>query len=446
MKIRDAVIGANASIYYRMRLNKIRGVYYPRTEEEVIAAIMHAREQGLDVIPKGGGSGLSGACTGGDRERVFISSLQMREVLAISKDQGYVDVQAGATPDEINAVLQKMGMKFWVAPSSRDIATVGGILSTDGGGNDAWVNGTMRDNTLRVKMVLYNGRRVTVDWKGVRSEDEELERELNRIGLSIHDIAGSHGTLGFITELRLAIRPTITRPLIGGVAYFNDCNELGAAVDRMVQSKSPIVYGEAITSAHEDIRGDLRPPLMILEFPEEYESELRTFTDFVRLSNAELKNMKDIRLKLPKRNPKTGRQLALFEDYGFFGKSLRRMQDGIEEIDSLLRRHDFIPFAKYGHAPSKWYLGDNSAAYGVILHSREIRPENISGRQIYDIVLEIVDTCERLGITPKPEHKWPYSDRVKNTRLQQLREVMGQGFNSFLLSPDCNDILGSMVG
>jgi FAD/FMN-containing dehydrogenase len=70
----------------------------------------------------------------------MISSLQMKEVLSVSKDQGYVDVQPGATPDEINALLAPLKMKFYVTPSSRDIATVGGMLNTDGGGNDAWVN------------------------------------------------------------------------------------------------------------------------------------------------------------------------------------------------------------------------------------------------------------------------------------------------------------------
>ena len=103
MKIRDVVMGANASMYRRMDFKKIKGVFYPKTEEDVQAAILHARENGFDVVPKGGGSGLSGACTGGNRERFFISSLQMREILAISMAGGYADVQPGVTPNEINA-------------------------------------------------------------------------------------------------------------------------------------------------------------------------------------------------------------------------------------------------------------------------------------------------------------------------------------------------------
>jgi len=103
------------------------------------------------------------------------------------------------------------------------------------------------------------------------------------------------------------------------------------------------------------------------------------------------------------------------------------------------------PFAKYGHGPSKWYTGDNSATYGLILHSREIKPEGKRGQEMFDTVLAIVEKCNELKVTPKPEHKWPFSDEVKRKKLEEIRTVIGRSFNPFLLSPECNDILGSMV-
>lgn len=445
MRIRDVVIGANASIYYKLNFRKIKGVYYPRSEQEVIAAIKHAHDNGLKVTPKGGGSGLSGACTGGEDERLMISSLQMKEILTVSKDQGFIDVQPGITPDMINAFLEPLGMRFYVAPSSRDIASVGGILSTDGGGNDTWSNGTMRDSTIRVKMVLYDGRELTIDKNGVKSNDSDLEAQLNKISMSINDVASSHGTLGFITELRLAIRPLIKETLVGGLAEFEECNALGRTLADMIERKSPVRYGEAIASAHVDVREDLNPPLLTVEFPENYQSEMKEIMDYKPLDKDGLARMKDIRLKLPKRNPKVGTQAALFEGYGFHGDSLLHLQDRIEMVNALLIDHGMTPFAKYGHGPSKWYLGDNSPTYGLILHSREIKPEGKTGAEIFDTVLAIVDLCDANGITPKPEHKWPYSDKLKKKRLEDIREVIGQGFNPFLLSTECDEILGSMV-
>ncbi|MFW9964042.1 MAG: FAD-binding oxidoreductase [Candidatus Sifarchaeia archaeon] len=445
MRIRDVVIGANASMYYKLNFRKIKGVYYPRSEQEVFAAIKHAHDNGLTVTPKGGGSGLSGACTGGNDERMMISSLQMKEVLSVSKDQGYIDVQPGITPDKINEFLAPMGMRFYIAPSSRDIATVGGILSTDGGGNDTWVHGTMRDKTRRVKMVLHDGRLLTIDENGVKSNDPDLEVQLNKIGMSIHDVASSHGTLGFITELRLSIGPVVKETLIGGLAEFEECNALGRALTEMIERKSPIRYGEAITSAHVDVREDFNPPLLIVDFPVDYESEMKDIIDYKPLDKQGLARMKDIRLKLPKRNPKVGIQVALFEGYGFHGESLLHLQDRLDNVNALLIDHGMTPFAKYGHGPSKWYLGDNTPTYGLILHSREIKPEDKRGPEMLDTVLAIVDLCEKNGITPKPEHKWPYSDELKKKRLEIIRTIIGQGFNPFLLSQECNEVLGSMV-
>ena len=336
-------------------------------------------------------------------------------------------------------------MKHWVAPSSRDIATVGGILSTDGGGNDTWDNGTMRDNTQRVKMVLYNGKRLTVDWDGVKCEDPDLEAELNKHNMTIHDVASAHGTLGFITELRLTIKPITESPVVGGVVDYPDNTAAGDALTEMIAKETPIAYGEVIASAHVDVREDLTPPVHVIEIPEESLPGLKEIVDLKQLPPEEVARMKDIRIKLPKRQPKVGKQVALFEGYGFHTESLKNMQDRIDEVDELLRSHSLEPFAKYGHGPSKWYLGDNTPAYGIVLHSREIRPEDKSGKEIYQAVLDLVELCKKLKITPKPEHKWPFADDIKNARLMELRQVLGEGFNEFMLDPNCNDVLASMV-
>ena len=67
MKLRDVVMGANASMYKRIDFKRIRGAFYPKTEEDVRAAIEYARKNNYEVTPKGAGTGLSGACTGGNR-------------------------------------------------------------------------------------------------------------------------------------------------------------------------------------------------------------------------------------------------------------------------------------------------------------------------------------------------------------------------------------------
>ncbi|MGV9170206.1 MAG: FAD-binding oxidoreductase [Promethearchaeia archaeon] len=437
MKLRNIVAGANASIYYRLNFKNIKRVFYPKDQNDVRDAIDYARNHGYDITPKGAGSGLSGACTGGNRERVIISTLQMNKIIDVSIDEGYVDVQPGATPDEINAILQPRNVKFWVAPSSRDVATVGGILNTDGGGNDTWVNGTMRDNTRSVRMMLYDGHQISVDQNGVEADDTYLQDKLNQKGVTIDDIASSHGTLGFITQLRVAIRPFPDEDLTGALVEYEDYDTMGRTIDEMVSRNSPIRYGESIVMAHDDVRENLSPPLQILEFPSNYADELNEITDYKALAEAELEKLKETRIKLPKKNPKDGRQLALFEGYGLHDDSLRNMSHSIDQINEVLHNHGLIPFVKYGHAPSKWYLGNNEEAYGMIMHSREIRPEAQSGKRVFQTILALLDKCKELGITPKPEHKWPFSDTEKKSRIEELRRIVGDGFNSFILQEDC---------
>lgn len=445
MKLRDVAIGANASMYKRMQFKKIQGVYYPKSEGELLDAIRYAHEKGFDITAKGAGSGLSGACTGGNRDRVMISSLHLTNVNSISLEEGYADVGPGATPDDINDKLRPLGLRFYVAPSSRDVATVGGLISTDGGGNDTWSNGTMRDNTLSVKLITHAGEVLEVDRKGVRSVNESLQENLNKVGMNLDDIASSHGTLGFIAEMRVAVKPIVEEKTAGALVKFEDYDAMGAGLLQTIDRKCPVRYGEAVVMAHEDVREGLSPPLLILEFPHDFEMEFCN-ADVRKLTRNELARLQDLRLKLPKRNPNVGIQVALFEGYGLHGESLEHMGRTIHEIDDVLRSNALEPFAKYGHAPSKWYLGDNTPAYGLIMHSREIKPEGKTGPEIYKAVEDVVRKCDELGVTPKPEHKWIYSDDVKKKRLMELREIMGDSFNSFVFESDCaSQTLASMV-
>ena len=79
------------------------------------------------------------------------------------------------------------------------------------------------------------------------------------------------------------------------------------------------------------------------------------------------------------------------------------------------------------------------------MHSREIKPEHKTGAEVFKTVLLIVEKCEELGITPKPEHKWPFSDEVKKARIQELRQVLGGGFNDFIFESECNEVLAGMA-
>ena len=453
-KLERIIIGSNASIFQKIDPDSNVAVFTPTNESEIKDAITFARENNLPITTKGGGSGLSGACTGGSRKKVIISTMQLKNVLDLNFQEGYALVEPGITPDELNEIIQqkRSKWKFFVAPSSRDIATLGGMLSTDGGGNDAWLAGTMIDNVLSVEIIDYNNNTIVIEQQkdsndklcvNIICENKELEKELTKTNFSLMDIAGSHGVLGFISKIKVAIKEV---PDVGELSYAlvhcTSLNAFGKVVSKLVKSTIPLTYGESIVQAeHPEISSETNPPMFILEFPKSYNNQMKNIiskipeTTFSEVTKEEFEKKKDIRINMAKRNPPKGYQIALFEGYGIYGENLQRFEQVIKEINESLGRHKFSPFIKFGHAPSCWHVG-NEKIKGIIMHSREVRPPDFTPDLVFDGIVDLVETCERLGVTPKPEHKWPFSKTTeKYKRLISLTKILGKKFNPFLL--DC---------
>ena len=454
-KLERIIIGSNASIFQKIDPDSNVAVFTPTNEEEIRDAIRFAQENKLPITTKGGGSGLSGACTGGSRKKVVLSTMRLKKVLDLNFDEGYAIVEPGITPDELNEIIQqkRSNWKFFVAPSSRDIATLGGMLSTDGGGNDAWLAGTMIDNVLAVELIDYENNTIVIEQQKdsndklnvkITCENKELEKKLTKVNFSLMDIAGSHGVLGIISKIKVVIKKL---PDVGELSYAlvhcNNLNAFGKVIAILIESNIPLTYGESIVQAeHPEISGETNPPMFILEFPKSYNNKMKNIIDkiqettFSEVTKEEFEKKKDIRINMAKRNPPDGYQIALFEGYGVYGENLQKFEQVIKEINESLGRHKFLPFIKFGHAPSCWHVG-NEKIKGIIMHSREVRPPDFTPDLVFDGIVDLVETCERLGVTPKPEHKWPFSKTTeKYKRLITLTKILGKQFNPFLL--DCS--------
>ncbi|NHJ31491.1 MAG: hypothetical protein FK732_01385 [Asgard group archaeon] len=322
------------------------------------------------------------------------------------------------------------------------------MLSTDGGGNDAWLAGTMVDSLLSVEMFDINNNKIIVERTGddlskskVTCENKDLEKQLVDKGFSLLDIAGSHGVLGFVSKLKVMIK---SLPEAGKESYAiihaNNLNNFGRIIYGLIEQDIPLTYGETIVEArHPEISGPTNPPMFILKYPTAYEEKVKSIcdnidnVDFAAVDLEEFERMAEIRVKMAKRNPPEGFQMALFEGYGIYGENLLRFEEIINTINASLLKHTFTPFIKFGHAPSVYYEDDKKIK-GIIMHSREKRPENLTPKVVFDGIVGCVETCEQLGITPKPEHKWPFQKTtLKHKRLIELTNVLGKQFNPFLL-------------
>jgi FAD/FMN-containing dehydrogenase len=84
------------------------GVVVPRTEADALAAFRIAIDEGVPVLPRGGGTSQCGQTVGA--ALVIDHSRHLNEVLAFDKDARTVTVQPGVVLDQLNAYLKPHGL------------------------------------------------------------------------------------------------------------------------------------------------------------------------------------------------------------------------------------------------------------------------------------------------------------------------------------------------
>lgn len=439
----DRIIAcSNASIFRKFDFSKIDKIFYPKNEFEIRDAIKYAKEKNLSITAKGGGSGLSGACTGGNYHRVFFSTNALKTVHEVNSSEGFAWVDPGLTPDQLNEKIIESNLEFLISPSSREMATIGGLISTDGGGNDTWFQGTMRDNLLAAELFDEHGNKFTVTHNDSFSENEELDKKLKELNLTINDLASSHGVLGFISKVKVKIsKAPEQKEMSFGILKFKDLNQFGAGLVDLISQKTILPYSEAISYVMPEMKDKAEYPILIMKIPhEELEKVKNIQGNFEVLSTEKFDYYSEIRRSYPKMNPPNGTQLALFEGFGLAKEHLLNFEEIQLEIHKITRKFGFEPFGKYGHAPSKWYGDDNKPIYGYIQHSREVPLKEVSGKDSLNAIISLVDLCKELGITPKPEHKWWLMDQKRN-RLKEIVNILGKRFNPWILEANEQNLL-----
>ncbi len=234
-------------------------VAFPRSAAEAAMLLSAAAGSGVEVSPRGAGTGLAGGALGSGlvvdfaRHNCRISHLDL--------DAGTVQVGAGVVLDQLNAFLAPHGLWFGpdVATSSR--ATLGGMVANNSSGAHAPVYGTTADHLAALEVALTDGTiaRVGAEEEGLpdirdaadrllAANAEEiarrlpgglvkrwpgygLDRALRAPGDLTQVVAGSEGTLAGVVSAVVRVVPRPARRSLGVIFFASVEEALQATVE-----------------------------------------------------------------------------------------------------------------------------------------------------------------------------------------------------------------------
>ncbi|CAN5607379.1 FAD-linked oxidase C-terminal domain-containing protein [soil metagenome] len=185
---------------------------FPTSTAEVSAIVKALAAAGVQIVPRGSGTGLAGGCVAFE-SGVVVSTTRMNRILAIDLANRVAHVQAGVRNTDLSAAVAALpgGVAWHFAPdpSSQRASTIGGNAATNAGGIHTLKDFVSSNHVLGIEMVLPDG---TVEHFGATNGCYEAG-PLDVPGL----LCGSEGTLGLITSLwvRLVPKPTDFRTIVG---------------------------------------------------------------------------------------------------------------------------------------------------------------------------------------------------------------------------------------
>src|SRR5215831_3223242 len=261
----------DASAYREMPL----AVAIPKTINDIRQLIAFAHKEKTSLIPRTAGTSLAGQVVG--TGIIVDVSKHFTKILELNLDEHWVRVQPGVIRDELNLFLKQHGLFFGPETSTANRAMIGGMVGNNSCGSNSVVYRSTREHLLEVKAILSDGsdaefKALNIDEFHAKCEGDSLESmiykklrsllsnyenraeiqkefpkktiERRNTGYALDVllesapfmagaedfnfcklIAGSEGTLAFITEIKLNIVPL--PPKEGGLlcVHFNTIDE-----------------------------------------------------------------------------------------------------------------------------------------------------------------------------------------------------------------------------
>lgn len=270
-KMIRTLYATDASSYREMPL----AVAIPKTKDDISKLIVFATTHSTSLIPRTAGTSLAGQVVGNGI--IVDVSKHFNQILELNKEEGWVRVQPGVIRDELNLFLQPHGLFFGPETSTANRAMIGGMVGNNSCGSNSVVYRSTREHLLEVTAFLSDGSEAVFNsistddfhqkcelptlegnlYKSVRTilsnydNQVEIKKEFPKksvvrrnTGYAIdvlvdtdpftaggpafnfcNLIAGSEGTLAFMTEIKLNVVPKPPKEVGLLCVHFNSIDE-----------------------------------------------------------------------------------------------------------------------------------------------------------------------------------------------------------------------------
>ena len=150
-----------------------RGLYHgrplavarPATTAELATLVRHCAAHNIAMVPQGGNTGMCGGATPSPSgQQLVISTARMTKLRAIDPIDLTMTIEAGVPLLTAQELAREAGLWLPLSIAAEGSAQIGGVLSTNAGGNNTVRFGNARDLVLGLEVVLPDGQ----IWNGLR--------------------------------------------------------------------------------------------------------------------------------------------------------------------------------------------------------------------------------------------------------------------------------------
>lgn len=404
-------------------------VVMPRSTEEVQKIVQFACKNGLNIVPRGAGTGETGGCVavnGG----IVLDLSTWDEIVEIDAENMQVLVRPGVIHARLNKELEKYNLFFPPDPGSSMMCTIGGMVANNASGLRAVKYWATEPYVLGLEVVTPSGDVIVTG--GMKSRAIKNVSGMNLTKLMV----GSEGILGIITRIRLRCFP---KPKARGIAMavFDKLDDAPAtvldvyragvlpsgieildssAIKAVNQFKPHINYPEAEAILLFEVDGN--PPgveydgATIKEVALKRASSVEFTTDKQRM--AELWEGRSVTASAAARVRSDGTRVFSGEDISV---PLNKVAETLRAIREIGAKYG-IQVVNYGH------IGDGNVHTAPIINL-EIPEEVESARQMCD---EIHRLAVEMNGTTTGEHgvgvvRRPYAELEHGLAVEYMRKI-----------------------